>query len=120
MLIVDDEPALTATLSRTVETLGYEVEVVNDPTIAITACESVKPDVLLLDMIMPHNDGISVLDQILSRSMVPHVILMSGLSEGYLRIAQNLAKIHGNCAVSILKKPFRRSDIAKLLTGVAQ
>jgi CheY-like chemotaxis protein len=116
MLIVDDEPALSATISRIATALGFDTETVNDPNDAAGACQRGRPDILLLDMIMPHGDGITVLKEILDTCHVPHVVLMSGLSEGYLRLAENLARIHGNCKISTLTKPFRRADLAKIVS----
>ena len=44
------------------------------------------------------------------------VVLTSGFSDSYLRLAEGVAKFHDNPNVSILRKPFRRDELVDLLT----
>ena len=44
------------------------------------------------------------------------VVLTSGFSESYLRLAEGVAKFHENPNVSVLRKPFRREELVRLLT----
>ena len=58
LLVVDDEVALTRSLKLNLEDTGrYEVYVVNDSRQAIATALRVQPDVILLDLMMPHMDG---------------------------------------------------------------
>jgi hypothetical protein len=43
------------------------------------------------------------------------VVLTSGFSDSYLRLAEGVAKFHENNNVSILRKPFRREELITLL-----
>ena len=43
------------------------------------------------------------------------VVLTSGFSDSYLRLAEGVAKFHDNPNVSILRKPFRREELIELL-----
>lgn len=65
---------------------------------------------------MPEKDGIDVLNEVLLTGIPSKIILTSGYSEAYLRLAEGAAKFHESGQVSILKKPFRRGDLIGLLT----
>jgi len=78
-----------------------------------------KPDVVILDMIMPEKDGIDVLNEILLTGIPSRFILTSGFGDGYLRLAEGVAKFHDAGRVSILRKPFRRQELTELLESLA-
>ncbi len=65
VLMVDDEVGFTRMAKATLEALGqYSVEVVNQPTDAISTARRFKPDIILLDIIMPGMDGAKVASQL--------------------------------------------------------
>ncbi len=66
-------------------------------------------------MIMPEKDGIDVLNEILLTGIPVKVVLTSGFSESYLRLAGGVARFHEHPNVSILRKPFRRDELTNLL-----
>jgi CheY-like chemotaxis protein len=58
VLMVDDEAGLTRMVKVALEARGqYSVQVVNDPRDAIATARSFKPDIILLDLVMPGMDG---------------------------------------------------------------
>lgn len=68
VLIVDDEAAAAALLSRTLQSNGFPPPVViNDPRLALSAFLEHKPDLVVLDLIMPHLDGYTLARQLRSR-----------------------------------------------------
>lgn len=115
LLILDDDRGITTVLKHVAVALGYDVHVLNDSTQAVGVCEAFQPDVLMLDIIMPEIDGIDVLNDLLRRQPIPRVILMSGLSDSYLRLAEGVAAFHATSSVAVLHKPFRRSELIELL-----
>lgn len=65
ILVIDDEPAITRTLRLNLERLGaYEVRTENDPRAAVQAAREFRPDLILLDVMMPHLDGGEVAAQL--------------------------------------------------------
>jgi CheY-like chemotaxis protein len=61
ILIVDDEPALTRMLQAYLEDTGrYDVRTENDATNALSVAMKFRPDVILLDILMPGLDGSDV------------------------------------------------------------
>jgi CheY-like chemotaxis protein len=64
VLMVDDEVSFTRMTKITLEVRGqYSVEVVNEPSEAISAARRFKPEIILLDFIMPGMDGANVASQ---------------------------------------------------------
>ncbi len=65
ILVVDDEPSVTRNLKLTLEASGgYEVLGENHPTNALTAARVFRPDLILLDVMMPGADGGDVAAQV--------------------------------------------------------
>ena len=60
ILIVDDEPNIVLSLEFLMKKNGYEVETATDGDQAIAAAEQQKPDLMLLDVMMPRKDGYQV------------------------------------------------------------
>ena len=115
LLIVDDDAGLAKAYARIGAEAGFEVRVVNDPLKATEAFLDFKPDVALIDIIMPEKDGIDVLNEILLTGEPARIIVTSGYGDAMLRLAKGLADFHASGRVSVLKKPIRRAELQKLL-----
>lgn len=58
ILLVDDEPGITRMMRRNLEATGrFEVLDINDPAIALETALQFRPDLVLLDVMMPGADG---------------------------------------------------------------
>ena len=65
ILLVDDEPSVTRMLQMYLEATGaYEVWAENDSKQALAAAQAFRPDVIILDLVMPGKDGAAVADEI--------------------------------------------------------
>ncbi len=62
ILIVEDEPTLQKTLSMALESEGYTVQKALDGEIGFKTAKETKPDLILLDLILPKMDGFEVLE----------------------------------------------------------
>ncbi|HEV7536656.1 MAG TPA: response regulator, partial [Acidimicrobiia bacterium] len=80
VLVVDDEPMLRNLLSRLLRMEGYDVLEAADGQAALDVLRTEKPDLVLLDVMMPTRDGLDVLGDLRRTSNVP-VILVSALGE---------------------------------------
>lgn len=63
-LVVDDEASLTELISMGLRMAGWEVATAGDGAAAVRAARSFRPDVLVLDVMMPGMDGIDALSRI--------------------------------------------------------
>ncbi len=71
VLSVDDEPSLTELLSMAMRYEGWEVSTANSGTQAVKVAREVRPDAIVLDMMLPDFDGLEVMRRI--RTEQPNV-----------------------------------------------
>ncbi|MDB6114470.1 MAG: phoP 3 [Lacunisphaera sp.] len=60
ILVVDDEPDVTELVAYHLKAKGFQVETINDATASISKARSFQPDLLILDIMMPHLSGIQI------------------------------------------------------------
>ena len=75
VLVVDDDPALAEMLTIVLRGEGFDTAVVADGSRALPALRELKPDLVLLDLMLPGMDGIDVCKAIRAESGVPIVML---------------------------------------------
>jgi len=108
ILIVDDQPANLGVLSELLDNAGFEVLVATDGMSAISKMQYVRPDLILLDIMMPEVDGFEIckiLKNDPATAEVP-VIFMSALSD-------SVDKVKGLSieAVDYITKPFQQEEV---------
>lgn len=111
VLLVDDDPELLESVRVALTMRGYEVLTACDGAEALARVERDKPDLMVLDLVMPRRSGLTVLDRIHRTAMrSTPIIMMTATDEQRHRDA---AKLRG---VSVfLSKPFA---IEQLLSEV--
>jgi two-component system response regulator RegX3 len=75
VLVVEDEPSYVEALQVGLEREGFRVAVATDGVAAIEAFDRVKPDLVLLDLMLPRLSGIEVCRQLRTRSSVPIIMV---------------------------------------------
>jgi len=87
LLVVDDEFDLTNTIRAVLESSGYRVETAHDGRQAIEQLQQTKPDLVLMDVMMPVMDGLGVLRKIRNAPSMENlpVILMCVLAPSVSR-----------------------------------
>jgi two-component system, OmpR family, alkaline phosphatase synthesis response regulator PhoP len=80
ILLIDDEPSITSLVSAYLKPEGYEVYIAADGIAGLKAARAYKPDIIVLDIMLPGMDGIALLNQLRHESEV-YVILLSARSE---------------------------------------
>ena len=77
ILVVDDEPQLRRALERALKLEGYEVELAADGDQALAAVGGRSPDAILLDVLMPKRDGLSVCRELRERGDRTPVLMLT-------------------------------------------
>jgi two-component system phosphate regulon response regulator PhoB len=82
ILVVDDEPDVTELIEYKLRQSGYTVRAVNDPLRAVGLARDLRPDVIVLDVMMPELDGIRLLRMLRADSLLKDtpVILLTARS----------------------------------------
>ena len=76
LLLADDDPAVTDSLAPFLERAGFHVLIVTDGAAALEKVTSLRPDLLLLDVLMPRLDGREVLRRMRrARDWTPTILL---------------------------------------------
>ncbi|HWO73493.1 MAG TPA: response regulator transcription factor [Dehalococcoidia bacterium] len=76
VLVVDDEPTLVATLKYNLEREGYRVVTAGDGEKALALARSERPDLMILDLMLPSLDGLEVC-RILRREMSLPILMLT-------------------------------------------
>jgi DNA-binding response OmpR family regulator len=80
VLVVDDEPTLVATLKYNLEREGYQVVTAVDGESGLSAARANRPDLILLDLLLPALDGLEVC-RILRREMTTPILMLTAKTD---------------------------------------
>lgn len=106
VLLVDDSIYQRNKLRKTLEPAGYEVLECNDGEEGLSLVASIKPDCVMLDLIMPKLGGIEVLQELHEKQVtIPVIIHTSDIQEETKKECLALG------AVAFLNKPARDADL---------
>jgi DNA-binding response OmpR family regulator len=86
ILVVEDEPSIAEVVGLYLQRAGYRVKTAADGKIAMTVLESGIPDLVILDLMLPEIDGLSLTRWLRDRSDVP-IIMLTARREEIDRIA---------------------------------
>jgi len=117
VLVVDDEPAIRLLLQAILAQEGHDVDTAADGVEALTYVQRELPDVVLLDLAMPHMDGWHFLEELRAvglRSRV-RVIIVSAMTD-----SDSLARSQAEGVNERIAKPFDATAILKAVEAVVQ
>lgn len=86
ILVVEDEPSLAEVVSLYLKRAGYQVQIANDGKQAMALLEKQIPDFVIMDLMLPGIDGLSLTRWLRDRSDVP-IIMVTARREEVDRIA---------------------------------
>ena len=108
ILVVDDEPDVTTLITRTLETEGFDVVTAYDGISAVDLAESERPDLVLLDIMMPMMSGYEVCQQLKAgpgTQRIPVLCVSSANTEDARRKCREAG------AAALLIKPFTPAEL---------
>jgi two-component system response regulator MtrA len=82
ILVVDDEEWVRELVGRYLEEAGFDVVTAADGRKALTQFDSQRPDLVILDWMLPGLDGLEVATRIRKESSVPIIMLTARTDEG--------------------------------------
>ncbi len=112
ILLVDDEPTLLETLALNLRASGYEVVTASDGVAALETARTEEPDLIVLDLMMPELDGLTVCRSLRQVSETPILVLTARTGE--------LDKIVGleSGADDYMTKPFSLGELQARLRAL--
>lgn len=103
ILIVDDNPDLIAVLKVRLEAFGFEIVVAEDGVKCLEKIASGKPDLILLDILMPEMDGFETLKKIKEDEKTKDIPIIMLTAKDKL---DDVAKANALGAADFIVKPF--------------
>jgi len=117
VLIVDDEPNIVTSLTFIMKKAGFEIAVARDGDEALAEVERFRPDLVLLDVMMPTRDGFEVCQMLRAAGQAQLKIILLTAKGRESEVAKGLA-IGADAYVT---KPFSTRDLVdqvnRLLAG---
>jgi two-component system response regulator ResD len=81
VLVVDDEPTIAEVVARYLERAGYRTAIAHDGDQALACADQRRPDLVVLDLMLPGVDGLEVMRRLRGRPAPPGVILLTAKGE---------------------------------------
>ena len=114
VLLLDDDPSMQRLVTKILKRAGFRVDVFLTGRDAMKAMEGKPYDVLLLDLMMPHEGGITVIRHLQSKAphMLRNAIVLTGSSESVIDTIKNQV-------AAVVQKPFEASHLVDVVRRIA-
>jgi PAS domain S-box-containing protein len=110
VLLVDDDPEILEATGQALRELGYSVDEARDGMTALTLARGARPDVMLIDLMMPVMDGWTLIARLREEQVAPGVPLVVFSAD---RDAREKASMLN--AAAALRKPFALEELQEVL-----
>jgi DNA-binding response OmpR family regulator len=116
IVVIDDEPALAELVARNLAAHGHRVRTAADGRAGLAAIAEQRPDVVVLDVVMPGLDGWGVLESLVEDPATVElpIVMLTALSS-----EQDVIRAHLTGAVRYLTKPFEVRDLLATVLAAA-
>src|SRR5437879_13575769 len=92
LLVVDDEADFARFVHEFADRSGFDVATAENGEVARERFREFSPDIILLDVVMPHVDGIEFIDWLGAEGVNVRLIVVTGLNPKYGQLVDNLAQ----------------------------
>jgi CheY-like chemotaxis protein len=113
ILVVDDEEDIRQLVSRILQETGFQADLASDGREAIERMTSVRPDLVILDLMMPEVDGWAVLAHARRMPHPPLVLVMTARADHEV-----LQRATREGASAVISKPFRFHELVATCHGL--
>lgn len=110
VLIADDDRLARTMLSDLLGELGHAVIAAENGTDAVELATHERPDVLILDFLMPRLSGLDALRALRDAGVTAPAVLLTGISDGSVRAMEGAEVVD-----VVLEKPIRRRALERAL-----
>lgn len=114
ILIVDDEQDITSILKKGLEKYGYEIDVFNDPLLALSSFRAGLYDLILLDVRMPKMDGFELYQRITQLDSKTKVCFMTAFEVYYDALKELFPDSYES--LCFIRKPIAIQDFVKRIS----
>ena len=115
VLVLDDEPGIRELLQEHLEAEGHEVRVASDGREGHRVFEEHKPDLLIVDVRVPHGDGIELVQAFRAKKANIKVIYITGWLGDKSVESRVVKELTDNPKYRTLIKPFRLKEASRVV-----
>ena len=119
VLIVDDRRDVAATMADMCRAFAFDTVIGEDGFGMLELLEEHRPDCVIVDVMMPGQDGYEALKEVARYDPALPVLLVTGHGDDWLRIGQTLGRAQGLEHVHTAAKPVRVPTVRDFLESVA-
>ena len=120
LLVVDDEVDFAELIDEVASPLGFAVSMVHDGPNFRRTFMAVNPDVILLDLRLPNEDGIELMRYLSAKQCTAKVIVVSGADGRTIAAATSIARQRKIDIVGTLSKPVDIADLESMLKPLSR
>jgi DNA-binding response OmpR family regulator len=117
VLVIDDEAPIRLLCRVNLEAAGMEVREAEDGIVGLAAAREERPDVILLDVMMPGMDGWQVLEELLGDVQTQDIPIVFLTARAEIRDQARGLELGG---VDYVTKPFNPLDLAPLVENLLE
>ncbi|MBN2074620.1 MAG: response regulator [Dehalococcoidales bacterium] len=112
VLVVDDEPKVLKFIEVDLKLQGFKVTTLTSGREALEQVDSLNPDIILLDIVMPEVNGLEVLKQLRTYSELPVIAFSADSTNKYKALL--------NGANDFIVKPFDPTTVVKKINIILE
>jgi DNA-binding response OmpR family regulator len=101
VLLIEDDALVRKLLEKRLQLAGWQVTALRDGRDALGMCQRLRPDLILLDLGLPHVDGLHVVEMLRDHGIAQPVLVLTGYELPHLR-----AIVQGTGANDLVQKPY--------------
>jgi two-component system chemotaxis response regulator CheY len=128
VLVIDDEPEVRDSIRQVLSRVGFDVRTADNGETGIQEFYDRPPDVVIVDIIMPRNNGIEVIRKIRESYPGARIVAITGggnfgafgYKPGTVVTEAYLASASESGADAVMTKPFHRTDLIDLVRSLVK
>jgi len=117
--VCENDSGVATEIAEALLGLHCEPTIVADPARLVGTVRRIRPDALILDLMLPGVDTLALMAELASIARPPRLILATGASDAAVDEALGVAQACGFADVRVLRKPFGSAEIRAAIAGCA-
>lgn len=117
ILVIDDEPELVKAITIRLKASGYEVIPAPDGQEGVDKAQEFRPDLILLDIIMPKIDGYEVCKTLKTNPKTKNIPIVIFTASGQRDLEKRCMAVGAD---AVIKKPFETTELLELVNKFLQ
>ncbi len=118
-VVIDDRADVATTIAAMCRAVGFRAVAASDGVPIRELLNRLRPDCLIVDIMMPDEDGYEALKEVAGYDPRIAVLLVTGYGDSWLRMGVTLGRAQGLHLVQAAAKPVRTDDLRRFLAAVA-